>query len=105
MKKIITYNVNGIRSAMSKGWLDWVKIVNPDIICLQELKAQADQLPILEFQEAGYHCYYKTAVKKGYSGVAILTKEIPDNVIYGIGVEKYDNEGRYIRADYGMYLL
>jgi len=101
MKKIITYNVNGIRSAMSKGWLDWVKIVDPDIICLQELKAQGEQLPILEFKEAGYHCYYKTAIKKGYSGVAILTKEVPDNVIYGIGIEKYDNEGRYIRADYG----
>ncbi len=101
MKKIITYNVNGIRSAMSKGWLDWVKIVNPDIICLQELKAQAEQLPLLEFQEAGYTCYYHTAVKKGYSGVAILTKQIPDKIVYGIGIEKYDNEGRFIRADYG----
>lgn len=101
MKKIITYNVNGIRSAMSKGWLDWVKIVNPDIICLQELKAQGDQLPLLEFQEAGYYCYYHTAVKKGYSGVAILTKQIPDKVVYGIGIQKYDDEGRYIRADFG----
>ncbi len=101
MKKIITYNVNGIRSAMSKGWLDWVKVVNPDIICLQELKAQPEQLPLLEFQEAGYTCYCETAVKKGYSGVAILTKEIPDKVINGIGIQKYDNEGRFIRADYG----
>ncbi|NVN94705.1 MAG: exodeoxyribonuclease III [Bacteroidetes bacterium] len=101
MKKIITYNVNGIRSAMSKGWLDWVKIVNPDIICLQELKAQSEQLPLLEFQQAGYTCYYHTAVKKGYSGVAILSKTVPDKVIIGIGIEKYDNEGRFIRADYG----
>lgn len=99
--KIITYNVNGIRSAMSKGWLDWVKIVNPDIICLQELKAQAEQLPLVEFEEAGYKCYYETAQKKGYSGVAILTKKTPDNVKNGIGVQKYDNEGRFIRADYG----
>ncbi len=101
MKKIITYNVNGIRSAMSKGWLDWVKIVDPDIICLQELKAQPEQLPILQFQEAGYTCYSETAMKKGYSGVAILTKEIPNKVVNGMGNQMYDSEGRFIRADFG----
>lgn len=99
--KLITYNVNGIRSAMSKGWIDWVKSVNPDIICLQELKAQPDQLPLTEFAEAGYTCYSETAQKKGYSGVAILTKSIPDRVKNGIGNQKYDSEGRFIRADYG----
>jgi exodeoxyribonuclease-3 len=99
--KIITYNVNGIRAAMAKGWIDWLKIVNPDIICLQELKAQSEQLPLIEFQEAGYYCYYITAQKKGYSGVAILTKQEPDYVKYGIGIPEYDNEGRFIRADYG----
>jgi len=101
MKKIITYNVNGIRAAMTKGWLDWVKVVDPDIICLQELKAQPDQLPIVQFKEAGYNCYCETAVKKGYSGVAILTKQIPDKVVNGIGNQIYDSEGRFIRADYG----
>ncbi len=99
--KIITYNVNGIRAAMSKGWLDWVKTVNPDIICIQELKAQAEQLPLIEFEEAGYTCYYETAQKKGYSGVAILSKQLPDKVKNGIGIPKYDFEGRFIRADYG----
>ncbi len=99
--KIITYNVNGIRSAMSKAWLNWVKIVDPDIICLQELKAQPDQLPLLDFEAAGYSCYHETALKKGYSGVAILTKQKPDLVKNGIGIQKYDNEGRFIRADYG----
>lgn len=99
--KIITYNVNGIRSAMSKGWLDWVKTVDPDIICLQELKAHPEHLPLLEFEAAGYTCYSETAQKKGYSGVAILTKQIPDQVKNGMGILKYDNEGRFIRADYG----
>jgi exodeoxyribonuclease-3 len=99
--RLITYNVNGIRAAMSKGWLEWVKQVNPDIVCLQELKAQPEQLPLLEFEAAGYKTYFETAVKKGYSGVAILTKKEPDNVVNGMNNSKYDNEGRIIRADYG----
>lgn len=99
--RLITYNVNGIRAAMSKGWLEWVKQVNPDIVCLQELKAQPEQLPLLEFEAAGYKTYFETAVKKGYSGVAILTKREPDNVVNGMNNSKYDNEGRIIRADYG----
>lgn len=70
--KIITYNVNGIRSAMSKAWLGPGKIVDPDIICLQELKAQPDQLPLLDFEAAGYTCYHETALKKGYSGLPFL---------------------------------
>ncbi len=101
MKRIITYNVNGIRAAMSKGLIDWIKNVNPDIVCFQELKAQLDQLPLIEFTEAGYHCYSFSAQKKGYSGVAILTKTEPDNVVYGMNIKKYDDEGRFIRADYG----
>jgi len=99
--KILTYNVNGIRAALSKGLIDWFKTVDADIICLQESKAQPDQIPIFDFEEAGYISYWHSAQKKGYSGVAILTKKLPDNVFYGIGIEKYDNEGRYIRADYG----
>jgi exodeoxyribonuclease III len=99
MKRIITYNLNGIRSAMSKGWLDWVKIVNPDIICVQEIKAQADQLDLNLFTEAGYYSYLYSAEKKGYSGVAIFSKQKPDNVVYGWDYD--DKEGRVIRADYG----
>ena len=99
--KILTYNVNGIRAALGKGLIDFFKTVNPDIICLQELKAQAEQLPLFDFEEAGYRHYWYSAQKKGYSGVAILTKTKPDNVTYGMGIEKYDNEGRVLRADYG----
>ncbi len=99
MKKIVTYNVNGIRSAMSKGWLDWVKAVSPDIICLQEIKAMKEQLNLDDFTQAGYHHYWFSAQKKGYSGVAILTKNKPDHVEYGCGFN--DEEGRVLRADYG----
>jgi len=99
MKKIITYNVNGLRSAMSKGWMNWVKTENPDIICLQEIKVQTDQLNLDEFTNAGYHNFWFPAQKKGYSGVAIFTKTKPDHVEYGWGYN--DEEGRLIRADYG----
>jgi len=101
MKRIITYNVNGIRAALSKGLLEWIKASSPDIICLQETKAQPDQIPVFDFEEAGYQTFWHSAQKKGYSGVAILTKTKPDRVVYGIGIEKYDHEGRYLRADYG----
>lgn len=100
MKKVITYNVNGIRSAMSKGWLDWLKTVKPDVICLQEIKAMAEQLDLNSFAEAGYHYnYWYSAQKKGYSGVAILSRTQPDHIEYGCGFN--DDEGRVIRADYG----
>ena len=99
MKRIITYNLNGIRSAMSKGWLDWVKIVNPDIICVQEIKAQTDQLNLDDFTNAGYYHYWYSAEKKGYSGVAIFSKEKPDHVEYGCGFD--DQEGRVLRVDFG----
>ncbi len=99
--KIISYNVNGIRAAMKKDFLGWLKDFNPDIVCIQESKAQPEQIPVLEFQEAGYKSYWYSAKKKGYSGVGILTKQEPDNVVYGMGIQKYDDEGRFIRADYG----
>ncbi len=103
MKKIISYNVNGIRAAMKKGFMEWLEAANPDIVCIQETKAQNDQIPVMEFELSGYKTYIYSAVKKGYSGVAILTKEEPDHVEYGMGIEKYDNEGRFIRVDYGEY--
>jgi len=99
--KIITYNVNGIRAAVKKGFLDWLKDENPDVLCLQETKAQPDQIPVFEFTELGYHTYIHSAEKKGYSGVAILSKIPADHVEIGIGIEKYDREGRFIRADFG----
>lgn len=101
MAKIITYNVNGIRSALSKGFLDWLKAANPDVLCLQELKAEPGQLDVSVFENAGYHHYWYPAQKKGYSGVGILSKRKPDYVHYGCGIPHYDFEGRVIRADYG----
>ncbi|MDR0982899.1 MAG: exodeoxyribonuclease III [Culturomica sp.] len=99
--KIITYNVNGLRSALSKGFAEWLGQEQPDVICLQETKAQPEQIPLLEFEALGYRCYFFSAKKKGYSGVAILTRIQPDHVEYGMGIEKYDDEGRVIRADFG----
>lgn len=98
--KIISYNVNGIRAAIKKGWLDWAKAVDADIICLQETKAHVDQLNISLFKELGYHSYWFSADKKGYSGVAILSKTEPTHVEYGCGNPAYDFEGRCIRADF-----
>ncbi|MDR0970787.1 MAG: exodeoxyribonuclease III [Bacteroidales bacterium] len=99
--KIISYNVNGIRAAVKKGFISWLQQESPDVICIQETKAQEDQMPTEELNAIGYNCYYFSAKKKGYSGVAIFSKQKPDNVVYGMGIEKYDNEGRMIRADFG----
>ncbi len=101
--RIITYNVNGIRAAMGKGLIDWMKSADPDVLCIQETKASPDQVGLLEFEELGYHMYWYPAQKKGYSGVAIFTKEKPLHVEYGCGEKKYDDEGRVIRADYANY--
>lgn len=99
--KIITYNVNGLRAAVSKGLPEWMAEVQPDVLCIQETKLQPDQFPAEAFEASGYKSYLFSAQKKGYSGVAILTRREPDHVEHGMGIEKYDNEGRFIRADYG----
>ncbi|MFN3918310.1 MAG: exodeoxyribonuclease III [Flavobacteriales bacterium] len=99
--RVISYNVNGIRAAISKDWLKWLKAANPDVLCLQEVKATVDQININLFEELGYYTYWHSAEKKGYSGVAILCKNKPDNIQIGCGIEKYDKEGRIIRADFG----
>ncbi|MEP2239234.1 MAG: exodeoxyribonuclease III [Maribacter sp.] len=100
--KIISYNVNGIRAAIRKGFLDWLSAVSPDVVCLQEIKANEDQLDLSLFEEAGYkYNYWYSAQKKGYSGVAILSKTKPDNVVFGTGIDYMDFEGRNIRADFG----
>lgn len=101
MKKIISYNVNGIRAAMGKDLAGWIKEENPDIICIQETKAQKEQIDIAVIEYLGYHHYWYSAEKLGYSGVGILTKQKPDNVVYGMGNPKYDSEGRILRADFG----
>lgn len=100
--KIISYNVNGIRAAMKKEFITWLKAANPDVLCLQEIKATEDQVDTDAFTEAGYeHQYYFSAQKKGYSGVAILCKNKPDHVEYGTGIEAMDFEGRNLRVDFG----
>lgn len=101
--KIISYNVNGIRAALNKEWDKWIQSVNPDIVCVQETKAQPEQIDTELFKEMGYHTYMFSAEKKGYSSVAILTKEEPKHVEYGMGNPKYDIEGRVIRADYDSF--
>lgn len=98
--KIISYNLNGIRAAMTKGLLDWLKGANPDIFCIQELKAESNQFDVQMFENLGYHCYWHSAQKKGYSGVAILTKQKPEHIVIGCGIPEIDNEGRIIRADF-----
>ena len=99
--KIISYNVNGIRAALNKGFIDWLKSADPDVICLQEIKAMEEQLDVSVFEEAGYpYHYWFSAQKKGYSGVAILCKTKPNHVEYGTGIASMDFEGRNIRVDF-----
>ena len=99
--KISSYNVNGIRAAITKGFLEWLQTANPDVICLQEIKATEDQIPTQDITAAGYPFqYYFPATKKGYSGVAILSKIEPQKIVYGTGIEHMDFEGRNLRADF-----
>jgi exodeoxyribonuclease-3 len=100
-KKIITYNVNGIRAAFGKGFIDWLQSENPDVLCIQEIKAEESQIETESISKLGYHNFWFSAQKKGYSGVGILSKQKPDHVEYGMGIEKYDYEGRMLRADFG----
>jgi exodeoxyribonuclease-3 len=99
--KIVSYNVNGIRSAINKGFIGWLKAVNADVVCLQEIKAMEVQLDLALFEAAGfpYH-YWFSAGKKGYSGVALLCREKPCDVTFGTGIAYMDDEGRNIRADF-----
>ncbi|WP_299435259.1 exodeoxyribonuclease III [uncultured Aquimarina sp.] len=99
--KIISYNVNGIRAALKKGFIDWLIQADPDVICLQEIKANKEQLELDVFAEAGYsYNYWYSAQKKGYSGVAILSKTEPDHIEYGTGIDYMDHEGRNLRVDF-----
>lgn len=99
--KIISYNVNGIRAALKKGFIEWLEAANPDILCIQETKAHKEQLDLSIFEDAGYpHHYWFSAEKKGYSSVAVLCKKAPKHVEYGTGIDWMDSEGRNLRVDY-----
>ncbi|MCW6679730.1 exodeoxyribonuclease III [Aerococcaceae bacterium NML130460] len=103
--KLSTWNVNGIRSVLNKGALQaYLAEAQPDILCLQETKALPAQVEY-DFEAEGYHIYWNSAVKKGYSGTAILTKKVPLSVTYGIGIEVHDQEGRVITAEFAEYYL
>ncbi|MBL7759797.1 MAG: exodeoxyribonuclease III [Sediminibacterium sp.] len=103
--RIISYNVNGIRAAMKKGFSAWIADHPADIICLQETKANKEDIDHTHFEKAGYNSFWFSAQKKGYSGVAILTRIEPDHVYFGNGIEQSDFEGRVIRADFGDITL
>lgn len=101
MLRVVSLNVNGIRAAARKGFFEWMKTQDPDVVCIQETKAQVHQLNDDCFSPAGYHCYYEDAVKKGYSGVALYCREKPTDVIRGFGAKEFDEEGRYLEARFG----
>src|SRR5882672_2600937 len=99
--RIISYNVNGLRAAINKGFLDWLKTDPADIVCLQETKAAKENVDHTLFNAIGYHDYWFSAQKKGYSGVAVFTRIKPDNVQYGTGHKVSDDEGRVLQLDFG----
>ena len=103
MKRIISYNVNGIRAAIKKDFLDWLDAANPDVLCLQEIKANPEQVDKDVLENLKYHHYWHPAEKKGYSGVSIWTKEEPKHIEVGCGIQKYDFEGRVIRVDFDNF--
>ena len=98
--KIISYNINGIRAALKKGLDQWIASAQPDVLCLQEIKAREEQFDSTIFSDLGYSCYWFSAQKPGYSGTAILSKKKPNKITYGMNHADYDYEGRVIRADF-----
>lgn len=103
--RIISYNLNGIRAAIKKGFLEWLATDPADIICIQETKAQQTDIDVSQIEKLGYHVYWFAAQKKGYSGVAVFTKLKPREVFYGSGIEQSDFEGRSIRLDFEDFTL
>jgi exodeoxyribonuclease-3 len=103
--KIITANLNGIRAAARKGFFEWLPKQNADFVCIQETKAQIHQLEDEIFHPSSYHCYYHDAEKKGYSGVAMYSRQAPDEVIVGMGDARYDSEGRYLELHMGNLIV
>lgn len=100
--KLLSWNVNGIRACIKKGFLDWVEKQNPDILCIQETKAQPKQVLM---NLPTYHCYWSSAEKKGYSGVLTFSKEKPISVAKGFGIKKFDSEGRFLELEYNEFYL
>ncbi|GAB5414443.1 MAG: exodeoxyribonuclease III [Congregibacter sp.] len=98
--RIVSFNANGIRAAHRKGFFDWMHRTDPDVVCVQETKAQREQLVDEAFTPSGYHCVYSDAEKKGYSGTAVYSKVKPRKVITSVGWEPVDSEGRYIQCDF-----
>lgn len=105
LMRLYSWNVNGLRAAQGKGFLDWMQQAQPDVLCLQETKCHPDQLEEGLRTPAGYHTYWAWAEKKGYSGVALYSKTQPLTVQIGLGIPEYDREGRTIVADYGDFVL
>ena len=99
--RIISYNVNGIRAALNKGLLDWLKTYPADVICVQETKAVKDNVAHHQITDLGYYDYWYSAQKKGYSGVAVFSKIKPCNILYGTGHRVSDDEGRVLQLDFG----
>lgn len=102
MKKLMSWNVNGIRSAATKGFVEYIEKLDPEVFCLQEIKAEKHQIP---FELKNYHYYINSAKKKGYSGTAIYSKEKPLNVTYGINIQEHDQEGRVITLEFDTYFI
>lgn len=104
--KLVSWNVNGLRAVVKKGFPDFFKQVNADIFCIQETKMQEDQIDIeIESVFKGYHAYWNSAVRKGYSGTAVFTKQKPIKITYGIGIEEHDQEGRIITLEFEEFYL
>ena len=103
--RLISWNVNGVRAAVKKGLLDWLESEKPDILCLQETKAHKEQLTSEILEEHGYHTYWHSGEKKGYSGVATFSREEPLYVQEGLGIKKYDIEGRVLLTEHKNFLL
>lgn len=103
--KLISWNVNGLRAVHKKGFLTWLLAEKPDICCLQETKAHLEQLPEELKQIDGYHPFFSSAERKGYSGVALYSRVKPGRISYGMGIERFDREGRLIQADYKNFTL
>jgi len=98
--RIITLNANGIRSAARKGFFEWVAAQDADVVCVQETKCQREQISDRMFHPAGFHSHYFDAVKKGYSGVAVYSRQKPDDVVIGHGSREFDTEGRYLEVKF-----
>jgi exodeoxyribonuclease-3 len=102
--KLISWNVNGLRAVLGKGFGEFVSSERPDILCLQETKARPEQVP-LPLELGGYHAFWNSAEKPGYSGVAVFTREKPLDVILGIGIDEHDREGRVLTLEYSDFIL